>query len=141
MAGTPFLTLGPDTVEVSVAVAAGQGVEPDPANPGMVRPWSAGSVTCLGVARTQAAPAGSNAMNNFAPVPRTTAAQYTGDIRVVYAAAAAWGDLLVAAANGQVTPYAAPADVTPSTYNQIIGRCSEPSGVTAGATGRARLAL
>jgi hypothetical protein len=136
MAGTPFLTLGPDTVEVSVAIAAGQGVEPDPANPGLVRPWAAGSARCLGVARTQAAPAGSNAMNNFAPVPRTTAAQYTGDIRVVFAAAAAWMEPLMAAANGQVTP--APAATPPE---QIIGKCSEPAGVLAGATGRARLTL
>lgn len=136
MAGTPFLTLGPDTVEVSVAVAAGQGVEPDPANAGKVRPWSAGSERCIGIARTQAAPAGSNAQNNFAPVPRTTAAQYVGDIRVVYAANAAWMEPLMAAANGQVTP--AP-DATPP--EQIIGRCSEPAGVLAGATGRARLTL
>lgn len=134
MAGTPFLTLGPDTVEVSVAVAAGQGLEPDGANPGKVKPWAAGSKRCLGVARTQAAPDGSNAMNNFAPVPRTTAVQYIGDVRVVYAAAAAWGQPLMAAANGQVTP--AP-DATP--WEQVIGRCSEPAGVTSGATGRARL--
>lgn len=135
MAGTPFLTLGPDTVEVSVAVAAGQGVEPD-GTTGKVKPWTAGSERCIGIARTQAAPAGSNAMNNFAPVPRTTAAQYVGDIRVVYAAAAAWMEPLMAAANGQVTP--APAATPPE---QIIGRCSEPAGVLAGATGRARLTL
>ena len=104
MAGTPFLTLGPDTVEVSVAVAAGQGLEPDNANPGKVKPWGAASTRCIGIARTAAAPAGSNAMNNYAPVPRTTAAQYVGDIRVVYAAAAAWMQPLIAAANGQVTP-------------------------------------
>lgn len=135
MAGTPFLTLGPDTVEVSVAVAAGQGLEPD-GTTGKAKPWTAGSERCIGIARTAAAPAGTDAANNFAPRPRTTAAQYVGDIRVVYAAAAAWMEPLMAAANGQVTP--AP-DGTPP--EQIIGRCSEPKGVLSGATGRARLTL
>jgi hypothetical protein len=104
MAGTPYQILGPDTLEVSVAVTEGQGVEPDTANPGMVKPWTAGSTKCIGVARTEAAPKGSNAMTNFAPTPRTTGVQWTGDVRVVYAAAAGWMQPLIAAANGQVTP-------------------------------------
>ncbi len=137
MAGTPFLTLGPDTVEVSVPVTAGQGLEPDPANVGKFRPWAAGTSRGHGIARTQAVPAGTNAVNNFAPVPRTTASQHIGDVRVVYAAPAECMQPLMAAANGQVTP--APALTPPE---QIVGRCSEPKGVTvAGATGRARITL
>jgi hypothetical protein len=137
MAGVPFMQLGPDTVEVSVPVAAGQGLEPDTSNPGMFKPWGAGSTRVLGWARTPAVPAGTNAQNNYAPVPRTTGLQWVGDIRVVYLAAAALGDWLVAGANGTVTPAASQS--APGVG--VVGRCTEPKGVLAGATGRCRSLL
>ena len=62
-------------------------------------------------------------------------AVYSGvDIHVTYAAAATFGALLMAAASGQVTPF------TGTTYSQIVGRCTQPGGVAAGATvARARI--
>lgn len=136
MPGHPFYTLGgSDTVEVSVAVAAGQGVEVDPDNDGKVRPWSAGSTTRVGVAQIAGVPDGGNAVNNLAPLPRHISVQ-RGPIgtRMQYAAAAGWRDPLIAAANGQVTP----AGATPA-FETIVGYCDEPAGVASGATGRIQL--
>jgi hypothetical protein len=144
MPGHPFLYHGPPTVEVAVAVTKGQGLEWDTANPGKVKPWTAGATRLVGIAHTDAAPAAANAVNNFAPLPRVTAAQVgPTETRVTYAAAAAAGDLLVAAADGKVTPIAAPggtyaaADITNT--RAVVGRCTEPAGVAAGAVGRCRL--
>ncbi len=135
MPGHPFAYHGPPTVEVSVPVTKGQGLEWDPDNAGKVRPWSAGSATPVGVAHTDAAPAAANAYNNYAPLPRAVAAQIgPTETRVIYAANCAPGELLVAASDGRVTP----AGATPAAAT-VIGRCTEPSGVTAGATARARL--
>lgn len=51
---------------------------------------------------------------------------------VTYAAATEFGDALIAAANGQVTPAGATPDA-----RTIVGRCTEPGGVAAGAVGLA----
>jgi hypothetical protein len=55
---------------------------------------------------------------------------------VTYAGAATFGQLLIAAANGQVTPAGAAPDV-----RTIVGRCTAPAGVGAGAVGLIRLGI
>jgi hypothetical protein len=72
---------------------------------------------------------------NAAPFPVNVAVAYAGtEVPVVYAAAANFGDLLICAANGQVTPAGATPDA-----RTIIGRCTAPAGVGAGATGLMRI--
>lgn len=142
----PYLWDGPDTCEVSANVTGGQLVAPDGANPGKVMPAGAGATNCLGVALTDARPKGSaptDLINLDWPSPHTSVANNV-DIHVTYAATAAYGDLLVCAANGQVAPVAAAAatptadDVTNT--RAIVGRCTEPGGVTgAGVVARARI--
>jgi len=133
----PFLTDGPDTCEVSAAVAGGQIVVPD-GTTGKVKPSVGGDTTVLGVALTDAQPAGSaptNPINTAWPDPYTSVADDV-DIPVTYAAAATYGQRLKAAANGQVTPWVSASDTD---YRLIIGRCTQPAGVAAGAVGRARI--
>lgn len=132
----PVLWDGPDTCEVSAAVTGGQLVEVD-GSTGKVKPASAGSKTVLGVALEDGQPAGSaptNPVNTSWPPAQISIADDV-DIRVTYAAVATYGVWLVAAANGQVTPYTSGT----STFDQVVGRCTEPAGVAAGATGRARV--
>ncbi|MGW1676027.1 hypothetical protein [Saccharopolyspora sp. NPDC002376] len=126
---------GPDTLEVSENVNGGQLVVPSTG--GKVKPAGAGAINVLGVALDDARPAGSAPTNpiNTAWPHSEVAVAYGVDIRVTYNAAAKFGDLLVTAAGGQV----APVDET-ATFDQIVGRCTEPGGVSAGAVGRARIA-
>jgi len=68
-------------------------------------------------------------------IPTTVAVAYGGvEVKLTYSAAANFGDLLVATANGQVAPAAATPDV-----RTIVGRCTEPAGVAAAGVGRARI--
>lgn len=208
--------LGPDSRQVSAPVVGGQLVMPDTANPGMVLPATAASTTVLGVALTDAAPyapPGSQPtpLNLAAFTPNVAVAYGPVDVDLVYIAAAADGQLVVAAANGQVTPLgtgsaainttlsaativgattlttaasvpvgsaltidtganqetrtvtalsgtgpytltvaalgfahasgvaATVPAVTGGTHDQVVGRCTQPGGVTAGAAGRCRL--
>ena len=115
---------------------------------GRVKVAAAASTRFLGVAVTDArAPEDVNAaLNtpvvvdgrltvNAAPLPGNLAVAYAGtEVPVVYAAAANFGDLLVCAANGQVTPAGATPDA-----RTIVGRCTAPNGVGAGATGLMRI--
>lgn len=145
MAGIAYyLRSGPDTVTVSTSVTGGQLLEADPNNTGQARPASAGSTTWLGVAMNDAAPrSGTTGGGADLSQPAPNVAVHYGptDVQgVTYAAAAAFGQPLVAAADGQITPYTPPGSTGANTYDQIVGRCTEPAGVTAGATGRVRLA-
>lgn len=131
----PRQVQGPDTFEVSSAVTGGQLVEPDTG--GKIKPAAANSTKVLGVALNDAQPAGSapnNPINTGWPSPQVAVARDV-DVRVTYNAAANLGDPLVTTANGQVKPYTAGT----STFDQVIGRCTEPLGVAAGAVGRARI--
>lgn len=115
---------------------------------GRVKVAAAASTRFLGVAITDArAPedvnaslAGSTTVDgrllvNAAPFPVLLSVAYAGtEVPVVYAAAANFGDLLVCAANGQVTPAGATPDA-----RTIIGRCTAPNGVAAAATGLMRI--
>jgi hypothetical protein len=127
-----MLATGPDTVEVSVAVTGGQLLEPD-STTGKVKPATAGSAKVLGVAIDDGTPRASVDFGTHRP--EIGVAYGPCDIKVKYAANCAWGVLLVAAATGQVTPYTAGT----STHDQIVGRCTEPAGVTATNEGRMRL--
>jgi len=138
MSGVHYtLQHGPDTVEVSAAVTGGQLVEVD-GTTGKVKPAGAGAVDVLGVAANDANPAGSDTDTNYANARPHVAIYYTPvDIPVTYAGAATFGQKLVAAADGEVTPYTAGT----STFDQIVGVCTEPGGVAAGAKGRIRLTV
>lgn len=62
---------------------------------------------------------------SMVPIPTKTAVIYGGmETLVTYAADAAFGDPLIAAANGSVTPAGATPDA-----RTIIGKCTEPGGV------------
>lgn len=132
-----FLHGGPDTVAVSVAVTGGQLLMADASNVGQAKPATAGATTCIGVALEDGAPISSRTNTNFSTARPTVAIAYGGfDVPgVTYAANCAWGVKLMAAANGQVTPYVA------GTPDEIVGICAEPGGVTSGNVGRVRLTV
>jgi hypothetical protein len=130
------LKLGPTTAVVSTAVLGGQLVEADPSNVGFVRPASAASVTVIGVAAGDAQPAGSNPTNplNVSWAHSEVGVQYgPADVDVTYAANATYGQQLIAAANGTVTPGV--------TAGQVVGRCTAPTGVLSGNVGPMRLSF
>ncbi|UAJ16182.1 scaffolding protein [Gordonia phage Malibo] len=108
---------------------------------------AAGSTKVLGVALTDALapeqfpPANTTdalgrTVVSAVPIPTVVAVAYAGtEVRVKYAAAANFGDKLIAAANGTVTPAGATPDA-----RTIVGTCTEPAGVALNATGLIRLA-
>lgn len=138
MPGHPFYSHGgTDTVEVSVPVAKGQGLEadPTPGNEGKARPWSALSITRAGVAQIPGRPAAGNAYNDMSPMrPHVTVQRAPMVTRLKFAGNAKWRQALVAAADGEVAAAAVDA-----TAQQILGYCDEPAGVLAGATGTVEL--
>lgn len=129
---------GPATYEVSTAVTGGTLVEFDASNAGKVKPAAANSILVAGVALADANPAGTDPTN---PVQIGWAREFVAvaygpiDVDVTYASAAKPGDLLVAAASGQVTKYTAAS----STYDQIVGRCSAHAAVASGDVAAVRL--
>lgn len=134
---------GPVTYQVAEAVAGGKLVEARAG--GLVGVAAAASVHVLGIATKDAQPTASgastdsfgNPVQSLVEVTNTVAVDGNGKIYpVTYAAAAAFGDVLIAAANGQVTPAGAAPDA-----RQIVGRCVEPNGVAAGAVGLARITV
>lgn len=105
---------------------------------------AAGSVAVLGIAVTDginpeafvSTPAGSNPpVLNAAQLPNHVTVARSGIevYGVTYAAAAAFGARLKAAANGQVTPMASTDDP-----RMLCAICVEPAGVALGATGLTR---
>lgn len=143
MAGViPRFTDGPVTCAVAEPVAGGLLVEARAG--GLVGVAAAGSVVCLGISTKDATPAASavstdgfgNTVVNVATAQVTeyTAVAAEGYYPVTYAAAATFGQLLVCASGGRVTPAAAAPDA-----RTIVGRCWEPNGVTAGAVGLAKI--
>ena len=107
---------------------------------------AAGSTKVLGVAITDAispealvtTPAVVNGRPTLtaAALPQNVGVVSNGiEVPVTYAAAAAFGDPLVAAANGQVTPAGATPDA-----RTIVGKCTALAGVAAGAVGLMRTA-
>lgn len=127
----PKFDRGPVTYEVVENVVGGQLVEARAA--GKVGVAAAASVKVLGVATTDASPTppGSttdtwgNPVISMVPIDQYTAVGGNGQIYpVTYSANAAFGDKLVATANGTVAPAAAAPDA-----RTIVGECREPAGV------------
>lgn len=134
---------GPVTYQAVETIVGGQLVEARAG--GVVGVAAAGSLKCLGVATKDATPTvagtGTDAFGNptFAlQYVTNTVAVGGGDAiyPVTYAANAAFGDLLICAANGTVTPAGAAPDA-----RTVVGRCVEPNGVVVGtnAVGLAKL--
>lgn len=141
---------GPRTYTPVEAILGGQLVEGRDgaaiteigASGGLVGVAGAGSLRVVGVAlidatttalaTAAAVPVTVNGRQQLAAYPQATAVSvaYSGDeVPVVYAAAASFGQKLIAAANGQVTPAGATPDA-----RSIVGTCTNPGGVAAGAT-------
>lgn len=104
---------------------------------------AAGSLKVIGVAVTDGATpesfTGTTTTTGTTGLPTLDATQVPGYVTVAsggiqvpvkFAAAAAFGDKLIAAANGTVTPAGATPDA-----RTIVGKCVEPAGVAANATG------
>jgi hypothetical protein len=129
-------------------VTAGQVVEAHPTVPGRIRPAAAGSTRVLGVAlqdaiapedlSTAATTVNGRPVLNTAVLPQNVAVAYAGtEVTCTFAAAANFGDALITAANGQVTP----AGPTPDART-IVGRCASPNNVAgAGQVGLVRLGI
>lgn len=133
----PNLFDGPDTMSVNVAITGGQLVMPDTG--GKIKPATAGATTVLGVALMDGQPASAQSNLVFSTARTEVSVAYGDvDINVTYAANAAWGQKLKAAANGQVTPWVTGTDTAPE---QIVGICSAPAGVLSGNVGRMRLSV
>lgn len=146
----PHTKNGPDSFQVSALVLGGQLVVPTSANATTVMPCaSAGALNVLGVAGNDASPyvsqasfvdanAGNQPLVDISVLPDYVAVHRSpADIHVTYEAACNFGQQLMSAATaGNVKAWDG---VTPST---IIGKCTQPGGVTAGATvARMRLTI
>lgn len=140
MAGyVPVFDDGPVTCTVTTAVTGGQLVEYDTAaGTGLqrpVKPASATSTKVAGVALTDANVAQADADPLvLSTLPAEVAVAHDVVGLLTYAGNAAYGDYLVAAANGAVVT----AGATPA-VGTIVGRCLEKAGVTSGAKGLSRI--
>lgn len=141
---TPRFDRGPVTFTVvpTASIVGGQLVD---ATATGVQPAGAASNVCLGVAVTDALGAtvaqtptvpGAPVAVNLAPFPNTVGVASEGVYPVTYAAAATFGQRLITAANGQVTPAGATPDA-----RQVVGICYEPAGVALGAVGAMSLSI
>lgn len=140
-----FSLVGPITHKVGEVVKGGQIVGArDNLAAGLVGVAEAGSLRALGVATKDAAPAATNdnrVTDQFGNVTVDASNVVTayvavadGHYPVVYSTAAKHGESLVVGTNGSVAVPAAAPDP-----RAIIGTCSEPAGVTAGAVGLAKI--
>ena len=131
---------------VGAPVTGGQVVEARAG--GRIGPAAAGSTTFLGVALQDASAPESlvydpttvngRPLLNTNLAPQNVAVAYAGvEVPVVFAAACAFGQAVICAANGQVTPAGAAPDA-----RTIVGRCTAPNGVSgAGQVGLVRLGI
>lgn len=124
---------GPKSYPCVQAIVGGQLAEGRATSGGGAGPAAAGSVRVLGVAINDAVPAlvtdPVNGVLDTAPTGTRVGVAKNVEVPVTYAAAAAFGDKLIAAANGAVTPAGAAPDA-----RTIVGECVEVGGVAAGAT-------
>lgn len=137
----PRFKHSPVTREVIEAVKGGQLVEARATGDGKkIGVAAAGSLKCLGVAVNDAMPVGTSNTGttvdgfpviNVAVVDQYTAVERNAYYVLTYAAAVAFGESVKCAANGQVTKWVSGTDVA----DAKIGKCEEPGGVAAGATG------
>jgi hypothetical protein len=146
MAGAVQVTQGgPKAFTPTEVILGGQLVEARAA--GRIGVAAAGSLKVLGVAITDGqspdtAQGGvttdsiGRPVVNAIQIPTRVSVAYAGtEVKVTYSGAAAFGDKLVATANGKV----APAGATPDART-IVGICTEPAGVAANAVGLIRIA-
>lgn len=131
---------GSITCDVTEAVVGGQLVEARSAtlHNAAQRPVgvaAAGSLVVVGVALLDAQP-DDTALSGVPlyPLPKATSVAIEGDVPVTYAASATYGQFLIAAANGQVTPAGATPDM-----RTVVGKCSQAGGVASGQVGRMRI--
>lgn len=135
---------GPLTFSANVNINGGQLVEPDgagPASPMLIKPCTAASIFCLGVAISDAAAAGfvqgtvdswGNPIYAAQFPPNEVAVAYRGVWRLTASSiACVFGHLVIAGANGTVVDGGA----TPVS-NQVIGRCVDPLGIAIGTRGK-----
>lgn len=135
---------GPVTYTVNSAVKGGQMVQAVNPTNGKVEVAGAASIRCLGIATKDARPAASASSTDSDGFPVVSTVEITPNVAVgmrgiwpvTFAANAAFGDVLICAANGQVTPAGATPDA-----RTIVGRCVDPAGVLAGAVGLVRLPI
>lgn len=134
---------GPKSYPAAQIITGGQIVEGRAASVAGVA--GDGSVRVLGVALNDADPTlvttpDANGVLNTAPKDTRVNVAKGVEVPVTYAEAAAFGDKLVAAANGQVRPWRATDPdgagplVADTDFRAIIGECTELAGVAAGAT-------
>lgn len=135
----PVLEQGPLTFSANVLIKGGQLVIPD-GTTGRIKPATAKALNVLGLAIGDASAFGyTNADTTDAwdnPVvnggmypPNEVAVAYRGVWRVKFSGSAvAFGQYVVAAANGLFQGYTAGTD----TFDMIVGKCVEPLGVTSG---------
>jgi hypothetical protein len=110
MASPRLTALGAESVAVSAAVAEGQFVDADQTasttGPSTVKPASAGSLLCVGVAQIAAAPAGTDSATDAAARPAVTTVHGAGAVvSVLFAASSVYGDRLKVATGGKATPW------------------------------------
>lgn len=138
---TQITKTGPRTYAPETSVTGGQLVEGT--DTGKIKTATAKTKRHLGVALNDASAPGApvsttangRTTSTLILVPTETAVAYAPqEVPVTYVAAAKFGDPLEAAASGKVTPAAA--DAAPGT---IVGKCTAPAGVAAGAVGLMRL--
>lgn len=130
--------MGPMTFEVSAAVTAGQVLMADTSNVGKVKPATSAATLVVGVARDDAAAAGSGSSTNFASLPAKVAVfQAPYVVKVKAAADVDFGEkVIVGSTAGTVTPVGAAAAADATT---VVGYCVEPGGILSGAFGRIKL--
>ncbi len=145
MSAVPMVTkTGPRTFIPVEAILGGQLVEARAA--GRIGVAAAGSLKVLGVAVTDATSpelivtepttVSGRSVLNTALLPVNVGVAYGGiEVPVTFSGAAAFGDRLVATANGQVGPAGATPDA-----RTIVGVCTAPAGVAAAAVGLMRTA-
>ncbi|MDI6911473.1 hypothetical protein [Nocardioides sp.] len=124
---------GPKSYPALEAITGGQLVEGRATGTGGAGVAAAGSAKVLGVALNDAVATlvtdPVNGVLDTAPTGTRVNVAKSVEVPVTYAAAAAFGDKLVAAANGHVTPAGATPDA-----RTIVGECTEVGGVAAADT-------
>lgn len=126
---------GPTTHQAAAPIVGGQVVVPDPTDDTLIRPAGAGATNVIGVALNDALPAGSDDDLVYSTVrPDVALANSPMVVPVVFAAAATYGDHVVAADAGQVTPATAAVD-----SRLIIGKVVDKGDVPANGVAHIRL--
>jgi hypothetical protein len=135
----PVYTTSDKTYEVNAAVTGGQLVMPDTG--GKIKPATTGTVLCLGVAKKDAIPTGTNqnptGSIQLSPTSQYTAVGTSGVWRLTAQGAINFGDAVIV---GSVAGTVAAAGATPDART-LVGKCVEPLGIVNGAVGEIMLGI